>query len=182
MSWGWGAPRGSADIDCPSVHHAIPNKTPFLPLNIYIRTYIYIKRSATKIDDKKCERKLIEKEVWTLYKMYKMKDYFCMWLQYYILFFWDSFWSKMINIFYERFLIYTLSLTLYPNSHYLCAKWNGNMKNQKKRCYHWSNFNFLFLYELYRKEKKTLFHFTSANCLLFVLTLSGEGRKLRSFS
>lgn len=161
--------------------HAIPNKTPFLPLNIYIRTYIYIKRSATKIDDKKCERKLIEKEVWTLYKMYKMKDYFCMWLQYYILFFWDSFWSKMINIFYERFLIYTLSLTLYPNSHYLCAKWNGNMKNQKKRCYHWSNFNFLFLYELYRKEKKTLFHFTSANCLLFVLTLSGEGRKL-SFS
>lgn len=134
--------------------HAIPNKTPFLPLNIYIRTYIYIKRSATKIDDKRCERKLIEKEVWTLYKMYKMKDYFCMWLQYYILFFWDSFWSKMINIFYERFLIYTLSLTLYPNSHYLCAKWNGNMKNQKKRCYHWSNFNFLFLYELYRKEKK----------------------------
>lgn len=63
MSWGRGAPRGSADIDCPSVHHAIPNKTPFLPLNIYIRTYIYIKRSATKIDDKKCERKLIEKEV-----------------------------------------------------------------------------------------------------------------------
>lgn len=31
-------------------------------------------------------------------------------------------WSKTNNIFYERFLISTLSLTLYLNSHYLCAK------------------------------------------------------------
>lgn len=26
------------------------------------------------------------------------------------------------------------------------------------------------------EKKKTLFHFTSANCLLFVLTLSGKGK------
>ncbi len=36
-------------------------------------------------------------------------------------------WSKMSNIFYERFLIYTLSLTLYLNSHYLCA----NVKDKR---------------------------------------------------
>ena len=49
--------------------------------------------------------------------------------------------------------------------------------NQKKRCYHWSSFHFLFLYELYRweKQKHFFFHFTSANCLLFVLTLSRKG-------
>lgn len=41
-------------------------------------------------------------------------------------------WSKMKYIFYERFLIYTLSLTLYLNSHYLCAKMKWKQENQKK--------------------------------------------------
>lgn len=86
-------------------------------------------------------------------------------------------WSKMNNIFYERFLIYTLSLTLYLNSHYLCAKWNGNKKNQKKRCYHRSNFNFLFLYELYRKEKNIVpFH----QCQLFVVCVDFERERQNS--
>lgn len=42
---------------------------------------------------------------------------------------------------------------------------------------------FLFYYfcmNCIEKKKKNLFHFTSANCLLFVLTLSGKG-KTQSF-
>ena len=41
-------------------------------------------------------------------------------------------------------------------------------RNQKKRCYHWSNFNFLFLYELYRGKKRILFH-PSKRCQVFVV-------------
>lgn len=90
-------------------------------------------------------------------------------------------WSKMSNIFYERFLIYTLSLTLYLNSHYLCAKWNGNKKIRRKDAIIGAILIFYFCMNcIDKKKKKTLFHFTSANCLLFVSTLSGKG-KTQSF-
>lgn len=64
-------------------------------------------------------------------------------------------WSQTSYIFYERFLIYTLSLALPPESHYLCAKRNGNEKNWKEKKYIikkkkplLDRLNFLFLYEL----------------------------------
>lgn len=45
-------------------------------------------------------------------------------------------WSQTSNIFYERlfFFFYPLSLTLHPESHYLCAKRNENEQNWKKKC------------------------------------------------
>lgn len=42
-------------------------------------------------------------------------------------------WSQTSYIFYKRFFIYTLFLALHPESHYLCAKRNGNEKNRKKK-------------------------------------------------
>lgn len=42
-------------------------------------------------------------------------------------------WSQTSHIFYERILIYILSLALHPESHYLCAKRNGNEKNWNKK-------------------------------------------------
>jgi len=54
-------------------------------------------------------------------------------------------------------------------------KWK--QENQKKRCYHWSNFNFLFLYELYRKEKNIVpFH----QCQLFVVCVDFERERQNS--
>ena len=82
----------------------------------------------------------------------------------------------MNNIFYERFLIYTLSLTLYLNSHYLCAKWNGNMKIWRKDAIIGAILIFLFLYELYRKEKNIVpFH----QCQLFVVCVDFEREKAK---
>lgn len=54
-------------------------------------------------------------------------------------------------------------------------KWK--QENQKKRRYHWSNFNFLFLYELYRKEKNIVpFH----QCQLFVVRVDFERERQNS--
>lgn len=105
------------------------------------------KKAGEENDKKKCEHCI---------KCTKMKDYFCMWLQYYILFFWDSSGQKN-NIFYERFLIYTCPLPLYLNSHYLCAKWNGKLEvvsiGAVLIC---SLFFFLplFFYDLYREQER----------------------------
>lgn len=120
--------------------------------------------------------------MWTLYKMYKNEGLllYVIAVLYFVLL--RFLWSKTNNIFYERFLISTSSLTLYLNSHYLCAKWNGNMeiiRKKKKKCYHWSNFNFLFLYELYRKDKNIVpFH----QCQLSVVCVDFEREKAKTQS
>lgn len=48
---------------------------------------------------------------------------------------------------------------------------NGTEKLEKK--IHQNNFNFLFLYEVYRKKEITPFHFNSANSV-FCAELLGE--------
>lgn len=59
-------------------------------------------------------------------------------------------------------------------------KWkHGNHKKKKKKCYHWSNFNFLFLYELYRKDKNIVpFH----QCQLSVVCVDFEREKAKTQS
>lgn len=122
--------------------------------------------------------------MWTLYKMYKNEGLllYVIAVLYFVLL--RFLWSKTNNIFYERFLISTSSLTLYLNSHYLCAKWNGNMeiirKKKKRNAIIGAILIFYFCMNCIEKTK-TLFHFTSANCLLFVSTLSGKRQKLKVF-
>lgn len=102
--------------------HAIPNKPFFLPFKE--------KQNKTKKSIKSVRENW--QKVWTLYTMYKNEGLllYVIAVLYFVLL--RFLWSKMNNIFYERFLIYTLSLTLYLNSHYLCAKWNGNKKIRRK--------------------------------------------------
>lgn len=105
-----------------------------------------------------------------------MKDYFCMWLQYYILFFRGS--SGQKPTFSKRFLIYTFSCTLYLNSHYLCKKKlkkrhkTETRKSNRKDAIVGAILIFLFLYELYRWEKQTLVPFHQ--CQLFVVCVDFE--------
>lgn len=88
--------------------------------------------------------------------MYKMKDYFFKYWQYYILFF--GIWWRKRNHFIDispivlKFcspLSSQFSLPSHAYSHYLCA----NVKERERYQWQWNNFNFLFLYELYREKK-----------------------------
>ncbi len=111
----------------------------------------------------------------TLYKMYKMKDYFCMWLQYYSLFFYNSsghnktsqqqkilfFFNKKMPSQFLGHLPFTLIATT--------SVQYGVKEGKKER--DWNNDIFLFLYEMYREKCCSI---RKANCLLYVW-LCGEG-------
>lgn len=142
--------RLSIDLD-----HAVPNGPLFLPFKE--------KQNLKKIG--KASEKIDFKKVWTLYKMYKNEGLllYVIAVLYFVLL--RFLWSKLNNIFYDRFLISTLSLTLYLNSHYLCAKWNGNEKIRRKDSIIGAILIFYFCMNCIEKKKTIVpFH----QCQLFV--------------
>lgn len=119
--------------------------------------------------------------MWTLYKMYKNEGLllYVIAVLYFVLL--RFLWSKTNNIFYERFLISTSSLTLYLNSHYLCAKWNGNMeiiRKKKRNAIIGAILIFYFCMNCIEKTNIVPFH----QCQLSVVCVDFEREKAKTQS
>lgn len=100
-----------------------------------------------------------------------MKDYFCMWLQYYVLFFWD--FSDHKHFLWE---IFNLHFVHSPLTYRATTSVQTEMrKNGGGEMSSSDQFNFFsFLCELKTGKKEKLFHFTSASSSLFVLAIHGK--------